>query len=279
MRCWRVAALLLCVAGGAPRAAAVELSVLTYNIHGLPSWIARDDPAVRIPQILRIAEPYDLVLLQEDFAHHDLVVAKSPFAHLARGNAARIEAPLFQGAGLTILSRFATAETARAAYGACNGWLSAANDCFGHKGFLMARLALPGGASIDAWNTHLDAGDTESDRSVRASQLERLAAAIESESAGRAVVAGGDLNLHWEEPRDRALLEGFATRLGLSIAAMAPAGGSDSRVDYLLVRPAAEGCLAAPEGGEDARLHDAAGRPLSDHPAIFARLRIESGCD
>ena len=125
-------------------------------------------------------------LLQEDFAFHDLVVAHSPFAHLVRGNPAWIAAPLFQGAGLTILSHFATTETARDAYGVCNGWLSAANDCFGHKGFVMARLALPDGAAIDAWNTHLDAGDTDADRAVRADQLERLAAAIETQSADRA---------------------------------------------------------------------------------------------
>lgn len=278
MRRWRAAALALCVAAGAARAEPVDVSVLTYNIHGLPSWIAGDDPPARIPQILEIARPYDVVLLQEDFAHHDVVVAKSPFAHLVRGNAAWIAAPLFQGAGLTILSRFATTESAREAYGTCNGWVSAANDCFGHKGFVMTRLALPDGVSFDAWNTHLDAGDADADRAVRARQLDRLAAAIETKSAGRAVVVGGDFNLHWDEPPDRALLEGFAARLGLAIAAMTPAGGWDSRLDYLLVRAAADHCLATLAAGKDERLLDAADRPLSDHPAIFARLRLGPGC-
>jgi endonuclease/exonuclease/phosphatase family metal-dependent hydrolase len=274
----RAALLALCCVAPAAHAEPFELSVLTYNIHGLPSWIARDDPPARIPQILSIAQPYDLVLLQEDFAHHDAVVAASPFAHLVRGNPAWLEAPLFQGAGLTILSRFAATESAREPYDVCNGWLSAANDCFGHKGFVMARLALPDGAAIDAWNTHLDAGDTDADRAVRADQLDRLAAAIETQSADRAVVVGGDFNLHWDEPRDRALLERFATRLGLAIAAMTPAGGWDSRLDYLLTRAAADRCLSALEAGKDERLLDAAGRPLSDHPAIFARLQLGSGC-
>lgn len=278
MRRWCAAAFALCIAAGAARAEPVELSILTYNIHGLPSWIAGDDPPARIPQILSIAQSYDVVLLQEDFAHHDVVVASSPFAHLVRGNAAWIAAPLFQGAGLTILSRFATTESAREAYGTCNGWVSAASDCFGHKGFVMARLALPDGASFDAWNTHLDAGDAEADRAVRADQLGRLAAAIEAKSAGRAVVVGGDFNLHWDDPRDRALLDGFAARLGLAIAAMTPAGGWDSRLDYLLTRPDARSCLATLEAGKNEHFLDAADRPLSDHPAIFARLRLGSGC-
>lgn len=278
MRPLAVPMLALCLAASVAKAEAADVSVLTYNIHGLPSWIAGDDPPARIPQILRIAQPYDVVLLQEDFAHHDVVVAKSPFAHLVRGNAAWIEAPLFQGAGLTILSRLATTASAREPYDVCNGWVSAANDCFGHKGFLMARLALPDGASFDAWNTHLDAGDSDADRAVRADQLARLAAAIETQSADRAVVVGGDFNLHWDEPRDRALLEVFAARLGLAIAAMTPAGGWDSRLDYLLVRAAADRCLATVEAGKDESLLDAAGRPLSDHPAIFARLRLGPGC-
>lgn len=271
-----LAALLVARAAGAEP---IEVSVLTYNIHGLPSWIAGDDPPARIPRILEIAKPYDVVLLQEDFAHHDVVVASSPFPHLVRGNEAWIGAPLFQGAGLTILSHFAALDTAREPYGVCNGWLSAANDCFGHKGFVIARLALPDGVTLDAWNTHLDAGDTESDRAVRADQLDRLAAAIEQKSATRAVVVGGDFNLHWDEPEDRALLEDFAQRLGLSIAAMTPVDGWDSRLDYLLTRPAAGGCLTTLEAGKDERLIDASGQPLSDHPAIFARLRLESGCN
>lgn len=278
MRRWRAAVLALCLASGVARAEPVDVSVLTYNIHGLPSWIAGDDPPARIPQILSIAKPYDVVLLQEDFAHHDVVVAASPFAHLVRGNAAWIAAPLFQGAGLTILSRFAATASAREAYGTCHGWVTAANDCFGHKGFVMARLAPPGGTSFDAWNTHLDAGDSDADRAARADQLERLAAAIEAKSAGRAVVVGGDFNLHWDEPRDRALLDGFAARLGLAIAAMTPAGGWDSRLDYLLVRAAADRCLATLEAGKDESLLDTGGRPLSDHPAIFARLRLGPGC-
>lgn len=278
MRCRLLVAFLLSIAATPARAEPIEFCVLTYNIHGLPSWIARDDPPARIPQILAIAEPYDVVLLQEDFAHHDVVVATSPFPHSVRGNEAWIDAPLFQGSGLTILSRFAVIESAREAYGVCNGWLSAANDCFGNKGFVLARLELPDGTSIDVWNTHLDAGDADADRSVREDQLDRLATAIEAKSAGRTVLIGGDFNLHWDEVADRTLLERFIARLGLEIAAMTPIGGWDSRLDYLLVRAAPDRCLTTLESGKDERLVDERGQPLSDHPAIFARLQLGSGC-
>jgi endonuclease/exonuclease/phosphatase family metal-dependent hydrolase len=277
LRRWGGVAIALTLLSCAARAEPIELSILTYNIHGLPNWVTRDERPARIPRILEIAEPYDVVLLQEDFAFHDVIVAHSPFAHLVRGNEAWIDAPFFEGAGLTILSRFAATESARDAYGVCNGWLWAASDCFAHKGFVMARLALPGTDPIDAWNTHLDAGDTAADRSVRAEQLDRLAAVIEEKSHGRAAIVGGDFNLEWSEPRDRALLESFAARLGLAFAAMTPAGERRSRIDYVLVRSAADRCLATLASGKDDRLRDAAGHPLSDHPAIFARLRL--GCD
>jgi len=245
-----------------------EVSLLTYNIHGLPGWIARDDPPARIPKILAQAKAYDVVLLQEDFAYHDAVIAHSPFAVLVRGNEPWARGPLLEGAGLTILSRFASVASQREAYGVCNGWIAAANDCLGNKGFLMARIALPNGALLDVWNTHLDAGDGDADRAARAAQLERLAAAMETQSAGRPLVVGGDFNLEWDEPRDRALLERFAARLGLHVAAQTPPDGWDSHLDSLWIRG-----VQRADGGKDGRFVQADGEPLSDHPAIFARVR------
>ncbi len=51
--------------------APAEVSVLSYNTHGLPAWIALDRPGARLPVIGRLANRYDVALLQEDFAYHD----------------------------------------------------------------------------------------------------------------------------------------------------------------------------------------------------------------
>jgi endonuclease/exonuclease/phosphatase family metal-dependent hydrolase len=251
-----------------------DVTVLTYNVHGLPSWIAGDDPPARIPQLLAKAEGYDVVLLQEDFAHQAVVDASARHPHRWRGVGPWLPG-VGQGAGLTILSRHASVGPAESApYGVCNGWLSAANDCLADKGWLFVRLRLPDASELDAWNTHLDAGRGDADRAARAAQLERLAGAIEARSAGRALLVGGDFNLEWDDPADRDLLERFAGRLGLAIAAQTPADGWDGHLDYLLLRSGAAGCLEAHDVGKDEGFVDADARPLSDHPAIRARLRV-----
>lgn len=265
----------------APRAALGEerapalLSVLTYNTHGLPSWIAGDDPPARYPLLLEKAARFDVVLLQEDFAHQPIVDAGKRHPLLVRGNGPWRGWPLFQGAGLTLLAHLgALASPVLAPYEVCHGWLSDANDCFGHKGWLMQRLQLAGGGAIDVWNTHLDAGAADGDQAARAAQLERLAGALAAHSRGRAVIAGGDFNLDWDEPHERALLERFLAETGLAVAALAPEGAWRSRLDYLLFRPAGATTLAVREAGMAREFVGANGEALSDHPAIFAVFEV-----
>ncbi|MEN8183628.1 MAG: hypothetical protein ABFS46_13955, partial [Myxococcota bacterium] len=50
----------------APREPPGELRIVTYNTHGLPAWIARDDPVWRFPRIGRLLSAYDVALVQED---------------------------------------------------------------------------------------------------------------------------------------------------------------------------------------------------------------------
>ena len=251
----------------------IEVAVLTYNIHGLPNWIARDDPVARMPLIMEAMARYDIALVQEDFSHHDLVIAHKKQAHSFRGNGPW--APFLEGSGLTMLSRFDNSEPPlRQAYGVCNGYLGAANDCFANKGFLMVRLALPNGTQLDVWDTHLDAGASDGDHRARAAQLGRFAAAIEAQSAGHAVLVGGDFNLEWDVARDRALLEWFRDRLGLTIAAQTPANGWESHLDYLLIRDGGDVTITRSDGGRDERVVDRAGRPLSNHPAIFGSFEL-----
>ena len=52
---------------------AVELRLVSYNTHGLPTWIAGDAPRRRFPLIGRLFDRYALALVQEDFTHHELL--------------------------------------------------------------------------------------------------------------------------------------------------------------------------------------------------------------
>ncbi len=253
----------------------VAVSFLTYNTHGLPAWIARDHPEVRFPRILGKSERFDVVLLQEDFAYQELVDEQHRHAKLVRGNGPRMRWPGFGGSGLTLLTNLdVLAPALRTPYESCHGWLTAASDCFGNKGFLMQRVGLASGAEIDVWNTHLEAGAGEPDHAVRQEQLERLAHAIESHSAGRSVVVGGDFNLDWDDDRDRGMLERWSERLGLELAAMTPADTWGARLDYLFFRTGPDAVLALIEGGMLCDFIDPRGAPLSDHPALFATFEI-----
>jgi endonuclease/exonuclease/phosphatase family metal-dependent hydrolase len=269
-------------ARGAAEPASVELRVLSYNTHGLPGWIAGDDPARRFPEIGRRLQAYDVALLQEDFAHHERLRGHVPGFVLERGNPSRFRGSLLcvlacDGSGLTFATRLprdALVELANVAYVACAGWLGGANDCLATKGFQHARLLLPGGLELHVVNTHLDAGRGAADRAARRAQLERLRRHLEASAAGAALVLGGDLNLDAADPADAALRDEFAAALGLvDTGAVAAAGGPWRRLDYLYRRDGVAVLVQVLEAGEAREFSDGA-RPLSDHPALWARLRV-----
>jgi len=260
----------------APPAASDEFTVLSYNTHGLPAWIAGDDPATRFPIIGDKSNAYDVALLQEDFAHHSALRRGARQPIVERGNPSRFGrwCPFCSGSGLTILSgweRENLVEAGSRAYGHCAGWIAGANDCLASKGFQRMRLRLPGGAELDFVNTHLDAGRGAEDREARRRQLDLLRKTIEAEVARGPLILAGDLNLDAANPEDVALRDAFTSALGL---ANSGARGSSRwpTLDYIFYRSGVGLELEVVEAGEDASfVHRAA--PLSDHPAIFARFR------
>jgi endonuclease/exonuclease/phosphatase family metal-dependent hydrolase len=282
LRGW-LGGLVLCACAGlvAPASAGQDaLAVLTYNVHGLPAWVARDDPAGRMPVIGARLGAYDLVLLQEDFFFHDRLRAAVTHPVVQRGNPSRMPwCPFCAGSGLTLLARLAPESvTAFGAspYGACAGWLAGGSDCLATKSFQRARLRLPGGRVLDVVNTHLDAGRREVDHEVRRRQLQALQRALEREVGDGALVVGGDFNLHADSARDAALLRSFASALSLEDTGARPAEGSGFPViDYLFYRSGSGALLQVLEAGEDEAFLRA-GEPLSDHPALFARFRVRA---
>lgn len=266
-------------------ATSVELAVLSYNTHGLPAWVAGDEPAERVPRIGALVDRYDVVLLQEDFAHHERLAEATSHRIVLRGNGPRF-AWLGRlrflcgrcGSGLTVLARGPVQQSARVLrepFLACSGWLGSGNDCWATKGILMARLELGSGTAIDFFNLHLDAGDGPADRHAREEQIAQVARAIRVESDGRPLIVGGDLNLHYDDPEDRALFEKFRASLQLadSRAGLADPNGWPEKIDYLLFRDGNTADLELVEAGVANEFADGAG-PLSDHPAIYARFRF-----
>ncbi len=261
----------------ASSAAAEELRFLTYNTHGLPALIARDDPEARFPVIGQMTQAYDVTLLQEDFAHHAGLREGAKQAVIERGNGPEDpDCGLCTGSGLTLLlgERVMLDALWNVPYQGCSGWLFGGADCWASKGFQLARLRTAEGALFYAVNTHLDAGLGDDDRAVRSRQLDQMRDRIQGFVGEAALVLVGDLNLNAARPADAALLEAFFEDLGLvDSGARAREGGPFQVLDYIAYRsgPATEITLV--EAGEDETfVHE--GEPLSDHPALFARLRV-----
>lgn len=238
-----------------------------------------------MPVIGQLLAGYDVALVQEDWAHGKALAGSTRAALRIAGNAAR--SPWLRslsffcgacGSGLVLFSglgeeRLLAAESLP--YDRCADWILGANDCWATKGFIYARLRLASGAELDVVNTHLEAGGGEDDLAVRREQLEILGRFLASRSAGHALVLGGDLNLPFDEPRERAVLERFAGSLGLRDTGARPPRGAgwDQRLDYILWRSGEGAELSLLDAGEDAAF-SRGGEPLSDHPAVFARFRV-----
>ena len=122
-----------------------EIKILVYNTHGLPSAFVGDDPEERFPLIGEKTKAYQLSLLQEDFAHHELLLknlSKESIAIRGNGNNKSL-CPFCSGSGLTMISNFEREwqlEVNSEAFNSCSGWLGGLNDCFASKGFQLARI-------------------------------------------------------------------------------------------------------------------------------------------
>jgi len=165
-----------------PQASAdAEITVLTYNVKGLP-WPFATGRATALREIgrelarMRLeGRSPDVVLIQEGFRWEiaDLVRA-SGYRYWAQGprlGAAKLSRvtgegprwrsvryPLkgegwgkFTGSGLHVLSDLPVSRVEGAVYRHCAGF-----DCLASKGVMLVRLSLPGGEEVEVVNTHLN---------------------------------------------------------------------------------------------------------------------------
>jgi hypothetical protein len=276
-----------------PTSPADEFSVLSYNVHGLFRLAAKDDPRDRMPAIGWLSRRYQVVLYQEDFEYHDLLSQQlSEHATFVgngvAGDVRRILAKLIAlpitiwiprfsppyGAGIsTAIHRSNTiVESHKAHYHDCNGWFGANGDCWAAKGYLAVRFRTPGGAEIDVYNTHLEAGPTEASGRARRNQLDELARAIEKHSSSRAVIVAGDYNIGWVRPQDRDMVSAFRARLDLADSGAGPETPFWRERDFILFRSGTGTVLTVTRAGE-AMEYVSEGMALSDHAALYATFR------
>jgi hypothetical protein len=281
-------------------AAATSLSVLTYNVAGLPLGLSSSNPEVNTVQISPRLNDFDLVAVQEDFGFHDELVSEivHPFVSVKDTRDAQpvldLGVVLELGDGLNTLSFSPFEGFSRHTWNVCFGITPRDGaDCLAPKGFSFARHELEAGVFVDVYNLHADAADGPQDVAARQAQMRQLADFALVQSAGRAVIVLGDTNSRYTRGGD-VLPELLAT-LGLTdvwvelarggdvpdvgspLSAgcpLDPAGPDCERVDKIFYRSGEGVTLEALEHSVLTDWVDEGGAPLSDHDPVAAIFRV-----
>jgi endonuclease/exonuclease/phosphatase (EEP) superfamily protein YafD len=179
---------------------------------------------------------------------------------------------------LNRFSEFEFGELTRVAWEGCFGGLDesdgGAADCLSQKGFSVATHVLGEGVEIDVYNLHAEAGSTPQDRTLSAADFVQLAAFIEAHSEGKAIVLGGDTNLHTDRPEHDATWTTFREATGLvDVCATLDCGADDNEIDKFAYRNS-EGLSLSPleHRFEREKFVRPDGGPLSDHDALTVRF-------
>jgi hypothetical protein len=193
-----VSGVVLALGLGGGESGATTFSVLTYNVAGLPEGISSSNPTVHMPQISPLLNGYDLVLAQEDFAFHPDLASQAAHPH----QSGSFPDDFFNADGLNRFSLSPFANHTRVTWDECFGIVSNGSDCLTTKGFSFARHEIVPGGFVDVYNWHADAGGDPGSNAARRSNLRQLAAAIVANSAGNAVIVGGDSNSRYNDAED-----------------------------------------------------------------------------
>jgi hypothetical protein len=291
----------LALASAAPAAAAAaQLSVLSYNVAGLPAGISSSNPQFNTVQISPRLNAFDLALVQEDFFYHDDLISQAvhPFISVKdTRNAPLVEElglDLGLGDGLNTFSFSPFDGFRRVQWSSCFGDFTnvatSAADCLATKGFTLARHELAPHTWVDVYNLHADAGGGPDDLEARRTNIRQLRDYILAHSAGRAVIVLGDTNSRYTRAAD-VLPELLATT-GLSdvwvelvrggvLPAVGPSVGdcdtdavACERVDKIFYRSSDRVQITPLAYDVPLDWVDAMGVQLSDHEPVSALFEV-----
>lgn len=246
-----------------------QLQVLSYNIHGLPPAITDDDTTARVEAIAPLLQNYDLIGIQEDWMleNHDLLLSGSGFPHNDYFDEVLDDSKVY-GAGLTWLSNHALQNIEHHFYDDCHGTVDNASDCLASKGIQQATITMDG-STITILNTHLEAGNGDTDQGIRQAQIEHII----SLDVKTPVILMGDFNLHPEDDADLAILEQLESIGGFQNACWVLDCPEPNHIDQIWFRSNESISLTALSWSRPTDFVDDNGVPLSDHPPIAANIQ------
>lgn len=266
-----------------PTPSAGEFVALSYNVAGLPQGISGSNPETNTPLIAPLLNNYDLVLMQESWktpdpnpmaplrVYHEILEAGSvlPFrsvsAPLPLGSDPERPSALVSD-GLNRFARFRFDDVTRERWTNCH---SSAADCLSLKGFSFSRTTLPGGTVVDVYNLHMEAGGDPEDDALRDAAVTQMSTFINTHSVGRAVIVGGDFNLHTDSEPDSTQFQRLLTETGLVDVCAFLSCPQPGRIDKFLFRSSASVTITPTSWQFETDIFiDGMGVPLSDHDAL-----------
>lgn len=248
-----------------------QLSLLTYNVHGLPEGITGDDTSARMVQIAPLLNQFDLVGLQEDFMDDNHSTLEDQSTHDYHH---RFSTPLEDrayGSGLATFSNPTVLSAEGIYYSSCYGTFDGASDCLASKGFQWIRLQL-GSAVLHVYNTHMEAGGGEEDEAARTANVNELVAHITENTGDEALIFMGDTNLHPDDPIDVPLIDTLMGSTSLVDSCEAVGCEELNHIDRILFRPSSTLLLTPLTWVNEPQFFDSDSVPLSDHPAISVSI-------
>jgi len=264
-----------------------SFSLLTYNVAGLPQGISSSNPTDNIPQISPRLNDYDVVVVQEDFAFHDQLIADAEHPHQSEPKPypypldtpandlllAAIAGEKVMNDGLNQFSIFPFGTLERIEWEMCFGVLTTgAGDCNAEKGFTASDLTLADGVVVRLYNLHAEAGSSPEDAIATESDWAQLAEHIVEHADGRALIVAGDTNLHGDNAEDKIILDRFLDTTGLTDACRALDCDNPDRIDRVMVRSSAAITLTPTTWLSDDQWLNPEGEQLSDHEPVLSDI-------
>lgn len=277
-----------------------SFSVLTYNVAGLPQGISESNPEWNIPRISPLLNAYDVVLTQEDFDWWTPVAGLLDFAnyhtrlrsraeHLWRTNthpgpeAVGVDAGargLLVGDGIGIMAKYPFMGEKHHAWEGCFGGVipdGGAADCLAMKGFRMVTMTLGDGRQVDVYSLHGEAGGTPEDQRLQERDYEELSEFINARGRDRAIVLGGDTNLHTDDVHpdgghgaDTLIWQKFLEETGLTDVCTELSCPEPGSIDKIAYRSSSTVTLRATSSDFPRERFQVNGVDLSDHPPFTA---------
>ena len=271
-----------------------EFLALTYNVAGLPEALTGSpNPLARMPIIGQLLNDYDLALLQEDWetpednpfapqrAYHELIAAeaKHPYRSISMPqpfamDPTRPEALLSDG--LNEFSRIEFDPTAieHVRWTQCFGTTTGASDCLALKGFTRTVHVLAPGVELDVYNLHGEAGGAPEDQPLKQLDFEELAAYVNAHSVGRAIILGGDTNLHTDQDFTGGIWQTFRSATGIvDVCDTLDCGSDNHDIDKFAYRSSDTLQIEPLTHAFEREKFTYPGGPLSDHEALAVRFR------